>query len=108
MAERIGPEQGLELLQAGGTLFIDVRDPESHQQARIPGALPLNQAGLEAFLATTDRAHPLVVYCYHGHSSQAASDYLNEQGFQSVVSLDGGFEYWRQAYPDQVEPGPAG
>ena len=105
MAECIGPEQGREILRDGGALFIDVRDPESHRQARIPGALPLSQAGLEAFLAATDRAHPLVVYCYHGHSSQSASDFLSEQGFQSVVSLDGGFEYWRRAYPDQVETG---
>ncbi|MEO1902233.1 MAG: thiosulfate sulfurtransferase GlpE [Alcanivorax sp.] len=111
MAECIGPEQGREILRDGGALFIDVRDPESHRQARIPGALPLSQAGLEAFLAATDRAHPLVVYCYHGHSSQSASDFLSEQGFQAVVSLDGGFEYWRRAYPDQVETGddlPAG
>ncbi|MBF5057161.1 rhodanese domain-containing protein [Alcanivorax sp. 521-1] len=103
MAERISPEQGLERLRADDALFVDVRDPGSHEQARIPGAVPLNQANLEQFLADTDRQRPLVVYCYHGHSSQGASDYLAEQGFDAVVSLDGGFEYWRQAYPDQVD-----
>ena len=36
-------------------------------------------------------------------SSQGASDYLAEQGFHSVVSLDGGFEYWRQAHPEHVD-----
>lgn len=103
MATRISPDQGLEALRDGNALFVDVRDPGSHAQARIPGAVPLNQANLDDFLAHTDPGKPLVVYCYHGHSSQSASDFLGEQGFRDVVSLDGGFEYWRQAYPDSVE-----
>ena len=103
MAERISPEDGVIKLQSGDTLFVDVRDPASHQEARIPGSLLLNQSNLEDFLAATDRQQPLVVYCYHGHSSQGASDYLAEQGFHSVVSLDGGFECWRQAHPEHVD-----
>lgn len=103
MAERITPEQGISKLESGQTLFVDVRDPASHQEARIPGSLLLNQSNLEDFLATTDRQQPLVVYCYHGHSSRGASDYLSEQGFNAVVSLDGGFEHWRQAHPNHVD-----
>lgn len=103
MAERITPEEGVSKLQSGEALFVDVRDPASHQEARIPGARLLNQSNLEDFLAATDRQQALVVYCYHGHSSQGASDYLAEQGFHSVVSLDGGFEHWRQAHPEHVD-----
>lgn len=103
MAIRISPEQGRDALDDEKTLFVDVRDPASHEQARIPGAVPLTQATLDRFLATTDVEQPLVVYCYHGHSSQSACDFLTEKGFTRVVSLDGGFEYWRQAYPDKVE-----
>jgi len=103
MAERIAPEDGVVKLENGEALFVDVRDPASHQEARIPGSVLLNQTNLEDFLAATDRQQPLVVYCYHGHSSQGASDYLMEQGFNAVVSLDGGFEYWRQAHPQHVD-----
>ncbi len=70
MAERIAPEDGVVKLENGEALFVDVRDPASHQEARIPGSVLLNQANLEDFLAATDRQQPLVVYCYHGHSSQ--------------------------------------
>lgn len=105
MAQRISPEQGRETLDSGEALFIDVRDPGSHAMARIPGAMPLTQASLDDFLATTSRDHALVVYCYHGHSSQSACDFLTEKGFTRAVSLDGGFEHWRQAYPDRVEEG---
>ncbi|HAD64023.1 MAG TPA: thiosulfate sulfurtransferase, partial [Alcanivorax sp.] len=55
MAERISPEDGVIKLQSGDTLFVDVRDPASHQEARIPGSLLLNQSNLEDFLAATDR-----------------------------------------------------
>lgn len=103
MAERITPEQGVLKLESGDALFVDVRDPASHQEARIPGSVLLNQNNLQDFLAATGRQQSLVVYCYHGHSSQGASDYLTEQGFSTVVSLDGGFEYWRQAHPEHVE-----
>lgn len=103
MATCISPQQGLDALNDGKTLFVDVRDPASHAEARIRGAVPLTQDSLEQFLADTDHRQPLVVYCYHGHSSQSASDFLSEKGFTDVVSLDGGFEHWRQAYPDTVE-----
>lgn len=102
MTTCISAQQGLDVLEQGDALFVDVRDPASHAQARIPGAVPLTQATLDHFLAHTDRQKPLVVYCYHGHSSQPASDFLTEKGFARVVSLDGGFEHWRQAYPEQV------
>ncbi len=42
---------------------------------------------------------PAVVVCYHGRSSQGAAQYLAEQGFDTVYSMDGGFESWRLAYP---------
>ncbi|NKQ13210.1 thiosulfate sulfurtransferase, partial [Pseudomonas sp. SST3] len=38
-------------------------------------------------------------------SSQSAAAYLINQGFSDVYSLDGGFELWRQTYPQDVEQG---
>ncbi len=38
--------------------------------------------------------------CYHGISSQGAAQYLINQGFDAVYSVDGGFEAWhRQSLP---------
>lgn len=79
-----------------GQLFVDVRDAGSFQEAHVPGALHLNDQSLEAFLTKADKQKPVVVYCYHGHTSLGASAYLVENGFTDVVSLSGGFELWRQ------------
>ncbi|MGO2076753.1 MAG: thiosulfate sulfurtransferase GlpE, partial [Pseudoalteromonas sp.] len=36
-------------------------------------------------------------------SSQGAANYLSEQGFEDVYSMDGGFTQWEAQLPEQVE-----
>jgi thiosulfate sulfurtransferase len=83
-------------LESGEALFVDVRDTGSYEAAHIPGARHLNDLTIEAFIAQADKQKPIVVYCYHGHTSLGGAAYLMENGFTDVVSLKGGFELWRQ------------
>ncbi len=96
----IDPRDAHALLEQGDALFVDIRDPASHASARIRDAQPLSQANVEDFLASTDRHRTLVVYCYHGRSSLDATAFLQSEGFEGAISLSGGFEHWRQIYPD--------
>ena len=50
----------------------------------------------------TDKNKPLVVYCYHGISSQGAAAYFSEKGFKEVSSMIGGFEGWLSAFPNST------
>ena len=93
--KEITVEKAKELF-GSGAIAVDVRDPASYEAAHIAGALPLNDANIEKFVATTDKAKPVVVYCYHGHTSLGGAAYLMDQGFTEVYSLIGGFERWRQ------------
>lgn len=86
-------------LDAGGSLFIDIRDPDAYRAARIPGAVHLTDRNIEEFLAQTDPATPIVVYCYHGISSVGAAGFFLDQGFEHVVSMSGGFSAWGQQHP---------
>ena len=45
---------------------------------------------------------PVLVLCYHGNSSKGAAQYLINQGFDQVYSVDGGFDAWRTAFPAQI------
>jgi thiosulfate sulfurtransferase len=94
--EEIEVAQARELL-AAGCAFVDVRDTMSYESAHIPGALHLTDANVGAFTAASDKAKPIVIYCYHGHSSLGGAAYLMEQGFERVYSLAGGFESWRRS-----------
>jgi thiosulfate sulfurtransferase len=82
-------------------MFVDIRDPGSYRAAHIPGALHLDDGNVQAFIETTDKQTPVVVYCYHGNSSLGATAYLIENGFKDVASMSGGFEAWRQVYEHQ-------
>lgn len=91
-------------LEAGEALaLVDIRDPLSFAQGHIPASRRLDNDSVAAFLDETPAERPVVVVCYHGHSSQQAAAWLAGQGFQTVYSLDGGFTEWRLCHPDRVE-----
>lgn len=83
-------------------VVVDIRDETSFANGRIVDALHLTNENLAEFLREADPDVPVVVCCYHGHSSQQAAQYLVSQDFTQVYSLDGGFTQWQLQYPDQV------
>ncbi|NRD72047.1 thiosulfate sulfurtransferase GlpE [Shewanella sp. VB17] len=77
--------------------IADIRDAASFESAHINGSVNLNNDNLASFIADADMDKPVVVVCYHGISSQGAAQYLVEQGFDNVYSLDGGYQAWRES-----------
>lgn len=82
--------------------IVDIRDPASFKAGHIPNAIHLNDGTVEQFIINTDKNKPLVVYCYHGISSQGAAAYFSEKGFKEVSSMIGGFEGWLSAFPNST------
>jgi thiosulfate sulfurtransferase len=104
MFQRIKIKQVSEFMDGGAPLHIvDIRDPQSFAAGHITGAIPLDNNTAAAFIANTPKDDNVVVCCYHGNSSQGAAQFLAEQGFTKVYSLDGGFEMWNRGKPDKVE-----
>jgi thiosulfate sulfurtransferase len=77
----------------------DIRDPHTFNAGHIPGAFHLTNHSMTALLKQLDFSRPLVVCCYHGHSSQSAAQYLAKEGFKQVYSMDGGFAEWAKTQP---------
>jgi thiosulfate sulfurtransferase len=98
----IDVEAARRLHEAGEALFMDVRDSGSHRAAHVPGATNVDDASIEAFLRDTPRDRPVVVYCYHGHTSVGGAAFLLEHGFTRVWSMTGGFEAWRGRFPHEA------
>jgi thiosulfate sulfurtransferase len=88
-------------LDAGTAKVVDIRDDQSFEQAHIPGAFHLTNGSIQRFMDANDFDTPVIVVCYHGHSSQQAAQYILHQGFENVYSMDGGFEVWRTQFPSQ-------
>ena len=87
------------LLQAGAARLVDIRDPASFRSAHAPGAFHLTNDTLVSFMQQTDFETPVLVMCYHGHSSQSVAQYLCSQGLSRVFSVDGGFAQWSLEQP---------
>ena len=85
-------------LLSGKAMFIDVRDYPSHIEGHIEPSLHLDQTNIHTLINQTPKDRPLVVYCYHGHSSQVTAQFLIDHGFSEVYNLEGGYEAWARAF----------
>lgn len=101
--KHISIAQTLELLDKEDVVIADIRDPNSYQAGHIPGSEHLSNANIGEFMMNKEFDQPIIIVCYHGMSSQGAANYLSEQGFEDVYSMDGGFTQWETQLPEQVE-----
>ena len=98
--ERISAAQAKEKMALTDPVFVDIRDESSYQVSHINEARHVDNHSLPDFITNADKKAPLIVCCYHGHSSLSAAQFFLEQNFEEVYSLDGGFEGWKQVFPD--------
>jgi rhodanese-related sulfurtransferase len=76
-------------------LLVDVRNPDEHAYAAIPGStlIPLYEIEERAPELEPHRAREIVVYCHLGVRSLDGAAYLQSLGF-NACSLAGGIEAW--------------
>ncbi|MCP4173709.1 MAG: sulfurtransferase [Fuerstiella sp.] len=87
--------------RAGGEPFhlVDVREESEFSAAHIPDATHLGKGVIERDIesAISDTDAPIVLYCGGGFRSALAALNLQQMGYTSVVSMDGGFSGWKAA-----------
>ena len=105
MFQRISTTQVASMIKEKEVKLADIRDPHSFHAGHIKNAVHLTQDNVTEFLEKTDKTLPLVIYCYHGNSSQQAAQFFYEQGFEDVYSMDGGFDVWKSEYDFEVSDG---
>lgn len=85
----------LKAMRDRGEAFelVDVRTEGERAVAKIEGSVLLDEATRER-LEALDRATPIVLYCHHGHRSQAAAEAFRQKGFKNLYNLQGGIDAW--------------
>ncbi len=101
--ECINVEEAHQKMHQGTAVLVDIRDPQSFAMGHTPGAFHLTNDTLGAFMRDNDFETPVMVMCYHGNSSKGAAQYLLQQGYDAVYSVDGGFDAWHRHFPAEVE-----
>ena len=81
----------------GGSVVLDVREPDEYEQGAIPGAVHIPRGILETSVEgrIPDKSSHLVIYCAGGTRSAFAAQTLQELGYTDVASVAGGFNKWK-------------
>lgn len=98
MIKQINVSEAQLLIQEKQALVVDIRDPNSFTNGHIEGAVRIDNSNIQAFVEQADKSKPLIVVCYHGNSSQPATQVFNQQGFDGH-SLIGGMSDWSLTLP---------
>ena len=103
MLKQLTHDEAEQLIQSKKVIIADVRDRDSYEEEHITNAIHLSMPKLQEFSQTADKNQPILVYCYHGISSQSVGQHLIEQGFREVYSLVGGFEGWKKNHSSSTD-----
>jgi sulfur-carrier protein adenylyltransferase/sulfurtransferase len=74
-------------------LVLDVREPNEHQIARIPGSTLIPLGELSQRMEELYRSRDIVAHCKMGGRSARATAFLSQNGFR-VRNLKGGITAW--------------
>lgn len=94
--KQINVVDAAQMLQSGETILVDIRDAQTFALGHPKNAFHLTNDTLKNFMDEVDYDQPVLVMCYHGISSQSAGNYLIQQGYENVYSVEGGFEAWNK------------
>ncbi len=95
-----------DAMRLDGAKMLDVREPDEIAQGVIPGAVAIVRGNLEAQVENLipDKSTPLVVHCAGGVRSAFAVKTLEALGYTDLVSMDGGFNKWKDEGRDWIMP----
>lgn len=96
MFKQLNVTEATKIIEDRDLIIADVRDIDSYNEEHINNAIHLSMPTLQDFCENADKEQPILVYCYHGITSQSVAQHLIDQGFSEVFSLVGGFEMWRE------------
>ena len=77
-------------------LLLDVREAWEFQICQLQGSqlIPMRDIPQAVEGGDLDPAQEIVAICHHGIRSRQVAYYLEQQGFDKVINLEGGVEAW--------------
>jgi rhodanese-related sulfurtransferase len=105
VSDSIAVEEARRLIAGGDAKAVDLRDDDDWREARIAGAIRVDDGGLDDALEDVDDGVKLIVIGPDQKAAQVA-DQLSERGREAVL-IEGGIDAWKsEDYPLQPSPDP--
>ncbi|HKJ22014.1 MAG TPA: rhodanese-like domain-containing protein [Gammaproteobacteria bacterium] len=80
--------------------LLDVREPWEYETCHIDGSTLIPMGQIQSAVESLDKNKETVVICHHGIRSRAVALFLEREGFDNVINLEGGVDRWA----DEVDP----
>jgi molybdopterin/thiamine biosynthesis adenylyltransferase/rhodanese-related sulfurtransferase len=95
-----------ESLLADGWTLLDVREPDEYEQGAVPGSIHIPRGQLESNVENriAKKDTKIVAMCAGGVRSAFAAETLAMLDYGEVVSMDGGFNRWKDEGRDWATP----
>ena len=91
----VSPLEAKDLLAADPNLLVlDVRTPPEYEAYHIGGANLIPVQVIDQYFQQLDPNRTWLVVCEHGMRSEAACEFLAQQGFQNLNNMQGGMAAW--------------
>ena len=112
--EEISVEEFHQILNSEEYFLIDLRTESEHNSGFIPSSINITRGLLEFQIAKESTwakagmyvpTHNdlLIVYCKSGKRAALAAETLERMGYTNVKSIEGGWEKWKNTYPELFE-----
>jgi rhodanese-related sulfurtransferase len=93
--QTILPEELKKRLDASEKpILLDVREPWEFSICKIEGSVNISMSEPEKLINKLNANDEIIAICHHGMRSFQVCNYLENNGFNKVLNLDGGIDSW--------------
>ena len=100
----IGMEEYRKVVEnPGGTLIVDVREPQEYAAGHVPGAINIPRGVIEfkiwnhvGYPANTQMDQPIVLQCQSGNRASLAAQSLADLGFTRINAVVMSLDDWQK------------
>ena len=101
----IGMEEYRKVVEnPGGTLIVDVREPQEYAAGHVPGAINIPRGVVEfkiwnqvGYPANTQMDQPIVLQCQSGNRASLAAQSLADLGFTHINAVVMSLDDWQKS-----------
>ena len=101
--QTILPEELKKRLDAGEKpILLDVREPWEFSICKIEGSVNISMSEPEKLMNELNANDEIIAICHHGMRSFQVCNYLENNGFNKVLNLDGGIDSWAKTIDTDI------
>ena len=102
MIQDLTPKAFKASLNNDNTLLIDVREDWEFDICKIQGAQLMAMSAIAETYTQLDKNANLAIYCHHGVRSLRVIHFLQSQGYENLINLQGGIDAWSSEIDSSV------